>query len=184
HGGEVVRPPVAGHVGLADPDLAARREAVEEGVALDRHDRRARPAAAGRGAVREHHAQRQPAHRAQEERPGDPRPRGHARCARHALGGVRPCLVCDDGHPTCSWGGWGGRGTRATPRRASLIPWRWISEVTLAVISGWRTSIRVTVAFVSGRRRPVSEAANTRAPAWRSDICTESRSPGGARVIS
>ena len=162
------------------PILPCAAEPVEEGVAMDRQHRRLRPAAAAcRLPSGSTTAQRQRARGAQEERAGDPRARGAAAASGHgaAGSGLDRCVTTVIRRAPAAGGG--GRRTRATPRSARRSPWRWMRVVTLAVISGWRTSIRATAAFVNGRRRPVSDAANTRSPPCSAPSAPTSRSPGG-----
>ena len=88
---QVVGGPVAGHVCLAEPDLARRGQSVEERVPCDRHHRRARAALGRDRAVGQDDPQRrvaQPAHGAQEEPPRDGRPHGRPRRHRDAPNGV------------------------------------------------------------------------------------------------
>ena len=115
-------------------------------------------------------------------------PDGSLRCAVaevHNTYGERHCYLLEPGE----------RGRVSAGKEFYVSPFLTVDgsyEMTL-VPPGERLSVqmalrqdgeRVFAASLTGRRRPVSEAENTRSPPWRSAICTESRSPGGARVIS
>ena len=114
HPGQVVGVPLAGHVGLAEADLAGAAEAVEEGVRPDLHARRAR-LPAQRLPVR---ARSPPAARS----PAAERVRTAARAIRARAGRRGGGGIVERGHPTPPCGVWSGRRTRGTPRSHSLTP--------------------------------------------------------------
>ena len=107
--GQVGAVPVAGHVGLAEPDQAAGTEAAEElPRPVQDHDRGGRILRAEQPAVRQPDPQRQLGYRGSEQ--GARHGRAHGRARRHGDIGPPVCveghggLRAGAGHLTPSWG--------------------------------------------------------------------------------
>ena len=109
--GQVGAVPVAGHVGLAEPDQAGGTEAAEElPRPVQDHDRGGRGLRAEDPAVRQPDPQRQPGHRGVEQ--GARHGRADGRARRHGDVGPpvrvdrpRRCVLrASAGHLTPSWG--------------------------------------------------------------------------------
>ena len=140
-GAEVVGVPVAGHVGLSEPDEPVAPHPVEERVAMDAHHRIVAVTRTRDAPVRELHAHGQPAGDAHEEGAADRRVHPLARRGRQRPPRAGPVVAVLEGlgrdrHHTPSCRTCGGRGTRGTRRSQSSTPWMRILAVTHQLGSG------------------------------------------------
>ena len=185
--GQVRRIPLAGQVGLAEPDQAAGTEpGVESGWVVQHHDRRAeRPGA-------EIPATGQPTrtgagHGRPEQRAGD-LPRAADPCTA-ATSGHRAGVDSRSWHAVC----WSldpllrntraGRGTGRRPRAYNSTPCHRIRADTMAVDQGCRAAARSSAGLVAGTALPWT-LAKKRCPSGRCRVTLQRQPlPGRGRLI-
>src|SRR5581483_2320387 len=177
---EVVRIPFVRGVRLAQPELAARREAAEEHRVVDREAHRSARAEAARTTAGELDLE------------GAAFERGERALEHRCRSALEQAAAGSDGLDanahvrTLPWPGTNGglwwNGTRLSQSRSA---WKWMSAITCSGWSGYRSRSPASERFVSSRRRPCRMAVSGRAPSSsRTWMRAHTSSPGCENAYS